>query len=201
MSPKPAAGRSGREAPKPRLGGAGPAHPACMHEPSRCCHHRVSLAVAAATVTTRDLQHPRPTHPAPMAFLTTWKRAASRKRDHRYRTARKGTLRGPRMGWEGNSEGARWKQRVTELGSNCSPRATQRLLLPHVLPAVPEPVGAPFHLIGAASVTGPALRACRIDREIPIPSPSGGKRAPEYPRSYPAGMSLLSLGVTSPISG
>lgn len=110
LSPRPAAGIFAREAP-PGRGGTGPA----QRETSRCCH----LRVPATAITARGRQRPCPSQPAPMASLTTWKWAASRKRDCRYRLAggRAGTPRGPWSADGRDSEGAGWRQRVAaELG-------------------------------------------------------------------------------------
>lgn len=145
---------------------------------SRCCHGRVP----AAAVTARGRQRPGPRQPASMAFLTTWKREAPRKRDFRYRTAaREGTPRGPCCANGRDSAAAGWRQQVTaELGDNCHPRTAQGFLHPHMLPAHLHSLSRlgskdkGMHLTSlAANVLGRPLRlAGRRAMRVLCPTPS-----------------------------
>lgn len=128
LSPRPAAGMFAREVP-PGRGGTGPA----PRETSRCRH----LRVPATAVTARGRQRPCSSQPAPMASLTTWKWAASRKRDCRYRLAGGQELREGRGVPTGGTarEPIGDSESLLSLGANCYPRAAQGSLHPHVFPA------------------------------------------------------------------
>lgn len=113
-----------------------PCMPVQVQPPESPCE---SLPPAAA-VTRRGHQHPSPSQPAPMAFLTTWKRAASRKRDRRYRRGRGGKSCEHQQ--EGNRGSNGWKLLCLWLTATLGQlRASRIPMCSLVTCTLPEPAG------------------------------------------------------------